>query len=89
MSGALMLHSETIEKEVTECALGERAIPVGTLDCALGCLLRRFSTPEESLGSTIRRILEEATIDLGAGGFLIGEGQMARRRLLVPTWPRE
>ena len=89
MSGALMLHSETIEKEVTERALGERAIPVGALDCALGCLLRRFTTPEESLGSTIRRILEEATMDLGAGGFLIGEGQMARRCFLVPTWPRE
>ena len=89
MSGALMLHSETVEKEVTERALGERAIPVGALDCALGCLLRRFTTPEESLGSTIRRILEEATMDLGAGGFLIGEGQMARRRLLVHSWPLE
>ena len=36
MSGAEILQADTIDTELTERELGERAMPVGALNCALG-----------------------------------------------------
>ena len=82
ISVANTLHAETPdapENELTECTLGDRAMPVGALRFVDGFDLRRLITPLVCcFGSTIKRIWAQATIlflGVGEGGGMeVGAG---------------